>query len=183
MSKSAVFFKLEDLAKGEIVSTVAGPKVDMGNPQQVNQAKQTARTRATKIRTNSPTAGFKSMKSKEKDCDKSVSALADLIKKSEDFDMAAFDRDNPVFDRDERSVPLKAYDQKISAPPKAKKLNADAQARKMKSARTKKAFTMLPPGRARGSESPTPTIGRKGKKQSADEQANKMKSASVKKKY
>lgn len=184
MSKS-IFTTLTDLAKGSLVTTTGAAQVDMGQPEQVKTAQQAARVRASKIRMNSPTAAMpKSMKKKGikyEGAEKSASALSDLVRKSEDFDMAAFNRENPVFERDERNVPLKTYDQKISPPKGAKKPSSAVAERKMKSTRTKKAFTMLPPGKAKGSESPTPTVKRKPSRPSADQQAYRMKSASKKK--
>lgn len=236
MEKTA-FQKLESLAKGEMVQTMAGPKVDMGNPAQVQQAKVTANVRANKIRAASPNTPMlpKSMKKKGKceedeETEKSMSVFDELetlgksleksrfpgagrtfsaaeqkrgyekaprrlgkkkfgahrrsghfrnplnqAHKSADFDMAAFNKENPVFDRDDHSVSLKTADKRISGPSSAKKLGADSQARKMKLA--SKGFQIVPPGRAKGSESPLPMVPRgKPKRSGADAQADKMKS-------
>lgn len=247
MEKTA-FQKLESLAKGEVVQTMAGPKVDMGNPGQVRQAKVTANVRAGKIRAASPNVPMlpKSMKKKGKceDAEKSISVFDELeelgksleksrfpgagrsfsssqqkrgyeraprrlgkkkfgahrrsghfrnplnqVHKGEEFDMEAFNKENPVFDRDDHSVSLKTADKRLSGPSSAKKMGADAQANKMKpvvkkpaggmkmASAAKKGFQILPPGKAKGSESPTPTIPRnKPKRGGADEQAYKMKS-------
>lgn len=116
------------------------------------------------------------------------------VHKGEEFDMEAFNRENPIFEGDSRAVSLKERDKRVSGPSSAKKLGADDQAdvatRKMaqkkpnarvggiKMASTaKKGYQVVPPGKARGSESPTPTIPRsKPKREDADTQAVRMKS-------
>lgn len=252
MEKTA-FQNLENLAKGELVQTMAGPKVDMANPQQVRQAQVTATNRASQIRAASPKTPMlpKSMKKKEKcdeeDAKKSTSIFSELEElgksleksrfpgsgntfsssqqkrgyekaprrlgkkkfgahrraghfrnplnqahKSAAFDLDAFNKENPVYEGDDRAVSLKTADKRISGPSSARKQGADEQANRMKmpkvpkkpetgsmkmASTAKKAYQVLPPGKAQGSISPTPTIPRsKPKRGDADAQAMKMKS-------
>jgi hypothetical protein len=98
--------------------------------------------------------------------------LERLAKAAQSFDMDAFDRENPVIEGKEFEQ-LQERRPKFAKP--SKKLAADAQASKMKST-TKKAYQVVPPGKAKGSESQSPrSYVAKRQKPDADTQASKMK--------
>jgi hypothetical protein len=89
------------------------------------------------------------------------------------FDMDTFNRENPIIEGKE-GAELPSTTKRMAKP--SKKMDADSQASKMKST-TKKAYQILPSGKASGSSSPNPKpFVRKTRKPDADSQAMRMKS-------